>query len=970
MKPENFDEYFKCLHGYSPFLWQSRLAREVCSNGVWPQALDLPTSAGKTAALDIALFHLAHEADKPVAEHRARRRISFIVDRRLVVDEAYLRAERIKQRLEAALSSNAGILTEVARRLVRIAGANDKPLQVVRLRGGMPRERAFIRNPLQPAVILSTVDQIGSRLLFRGYGVSEFMRPIHAALTGADNLIILDEAHLSRPFMQTIEWVRRYQSPKWAQIPINQPCTIVQMSATPADGIQAFSLLDREWQDPGLAPRLRSAKIARLTEITTEKEDGKKSQQQLVDKLVDEARDLMAAQRERVSTPVVGVVANRVALARGVFERLRHNDETDAVLLTGRIRPHDRDLLLDRYLQRMKAGRTEADNSRPLFVVATQTIEVGADLDFDGLVTEAAPLDALRQRFGRLNRLGKRTACAAVIVFDKAAAKDDPIYGEALGKAWKWINGQAKKPRGQKHKVLDFGVQALKRILPQGDELSELLSPTTWAPALMPAHVDMLAQTSPAPAVEPDIPLYLHGVDSQSEDVQLVWRADLPEIIDAQHEDQIVATVAALPPSSREAISIPVWAARALLLGRGAIEVTDVEGGRASEDAFAGKAKYALRWRGVERSSIVTTKEVRPGDLLVLPCSYGGLDEYGWNPKSRKAVEDIADQALRVQRGKIFLRLHSVLVPNWFDPDQEESLFQARRSVNDALDRVRQDDELSSICDDLIAYLLALGGMKKHVREALEVLSSKRREILYPTAALEGLLLTEKGNSAREFTDDDDSSSLTRKGIELESHCNGVGQLAAHFGEGCGLAAELVADLKLAGTLHDLGKADPRFQAWLHGGDRFAAKGEKTLLAKSGMNASDRVAIRLARERARYPAGARHECYSVAIARQNKGLLVNSAHDSELVLYLIGTHHGRGRPFMPVIADGGTRMRFSFRGESLAFEGTHYLERLDSDLTDLFWRLNRRYGYWGLAYLETLVRLADHHQSEHEMKDE
>ena len=59
--------------------------------GHWPDVLDLPTGAGKTAALDIAMFHLALEAAKRQAR-RAPVRIAFIVDRRLIVDDAFARA--------------------------------------------------------------------------------------------------------------------------------------------------------------------------------------------------------------------------------------------------------------------------------------------------------------------------------------------------------------------------------------------------------------------------------------------------------------------------------------------------------------------------------------------------------------------------------------------------------------------------------------------------------------------------------------------------------------------------------------------------------------------------------------------------------------------------------------------------------------------------------------------------------------
>ena len=98
----------------------------------------------------------------------------------------------------------------------------------------------------------------------------------------------------------------------------------------------------------------------------------------------------------------IGIIVNRVATAKLVYGELRKNGK-DATLLTGRMRAIDRDDVV-RDLESLKTGADREERTR--FIVATQILEVGADLDFDGLVTECASLDALRQRFGRLNRDG------------------------------------------------------------------------------------------------------------------------------------------------------------------------------------------------------------------------------------------------------------------------------------------------------------------------------------------------------------------------------------------------------------------------------------------------------------------------------------------------------------------------------------------------------------------------------------
>ena len=943
MNADDFNSFFKELwEDKEPFPWQSALMKMVAEQA-WPETLDLPTSAGKTATIDIAIFHLALEADKPPLERRAPVRILFTIDRRLVVDDAYRRACYIRDRLAEA---KCGILSEVAERLARLANSNE-PLKVIELRGGLPREPVFIQNPNQPTIVLSTVDQVGSRLLFRGYGVSQSMRPIYAALVGTDSMLILDEAHLSKPFEETLRWIRRYQSDAWAEEPIRRPITVVRMTATPSNNNEGVTLLkDADWDHPVLGPRLNCAKLASLVSIKWDKEDPEETHRVLLETLTSKAQELM----EKMSdAPVIGIVVNRVATARQIFERPR--SKGDAVLLIGRTRPLDRDELVKDYLPRMRAGRDEGHNPRPLYVVATQTIEVGADIDFDGLVTEAAALDALRQRFGRLNRLGTRTQVDAAIVYvDYGRNKNiDPIYGTALVDTWKWM-----KQKAGNRKVIDFGIRAMKAML-QNEDVASLLTPGKAVPVLLPAHMDMFVQTMPVPTVEPEVASYLHGKKTEPEEVQVAWRADLPEELKPEDELKIIEMASALPPTQLEVLALPVRAIRDFLAGLGREDITDVEGGESEDEIeIRHERRYAVLWRNEDLSIIHGPNEIAPGDRLVMPSSYGGLDEFGWHPESKRSVRDIGDEAASRFHGRQTLRIHGSMFSQW--SDDLEITNKAEKLLRDCLDRFDEGEDLSNLCYELIENLLGLP-LKENVKLKLAKLQLNRTEIPYPG----GVLLQQRPEITK-------SAKLMR--IPLDEHCIDVSELAGSFAVACGFPDEIVRNEMFAGRFHDIGKADPRFQLWLYEGNPIVMRKANELLAKS-VRAADWKTIGINRNQAGYPAGTRHECYSAAMVEENEHALDRSD-DMELVVYLIGTHHGRGRPLMPTVDDGGTLIRYEVDGKKLNFKGKHNLELLGSGWSDMFWRLNRRYGYWGLASLEMLLRLADHRQSAKEevMQDE
>ena len=641
---DDFNAFHQAVHHSDPFKWQSLLLRKIVSDHTWPRVLDLPTGTGKTTCIDIALFALALDSSAPPSKRWCPRRIAMIVDRRVVVDQA---AERGRKLLDALITSPEPVVSAVREALASMTDANDEPLGVFTLRGAIPKDDGWTRTPDQPLVIASTVDQIGSRLLIQGYGVGRGMRPVHAGLAGNDILILLDEVHLSQPFKQTLERLGKLRY-RFLQNGLPRRFQFAFLSATPGEVIEdRFPGTPEVIEaDPMLRPRLHAKKPARIEDVS--------GREEVAARVADEARKLIEKHN------VVAAVVNRVNTALTVFVSLKRslNENVDVVLLTGRMRPLDRDDVLAAFRSRIMTGsRTRGVNEPRLVVVGTQCIEAGADFDFDAMATESASFDALRQRFGRVDRLGEykdeegNGKAEGVIVHNKDE-KDDPVYQKTIVETIKWLKGRIDR----KTKTVDFGSRSLL------DAPAGLLAPKEDAPTLLPAYFDLWSQTAPEPYRVPEPGLFLHGPRSGPEDVQVIWRVDLDEAaFDSQTLSNLIAAVGAVRPSSLEAVSLPFVVARRWLanLANASEEYADLEIKSDDEQEVHSGGRRALRWRGDE-SEIIDAASIRPGDTLIVPSSFGGIDPASkcFDPGATEAVPDLAERASLVGRGRPLLRLH------------------------------------------------------------------------------------------------------------------------------------------------------------------------------------------------------------------------------------------------------------------------------------------------------------------------
>jgi CRISPR-associated endonuclease/helicase Cas3 len=113
------------------------------------------------------------------------------------------------------------------------------------------------------------------------------------------------------------------------------------------------------------------------------------------------------------------VVCNTVSQAQNIFRILSEKVERSGLI-------HGRFILRDR-------ERIESELKDMNLLVGTQAIEVSLDIDYDRLFTEPAPIDALIQRFGRVNRKGwEKNRVSPVYVFEKGSEKDKYIYNQDI----------------------------------------------------------------------------------------------------------------------------------------------------------------------------------------------------------------------------------------------------------------------------------------------------------------------------------------------------------------------------------------------------------------------------------------------------------------------------------------------------------------------------------------------------------
>lgn len=893
LKTSDFGAFMQALWGYPPRAWQQRLVDSVVEHGNWPDGIVAPTGTGKSAVVDAHVFltALSVTGDGP----RVPRRLAICVNRRAIVDQHETRARTIADRIQSAPD---GILAQVREALAQLVTAaqadGTSPLAVINLRGGVSVSREWLNDPGACAVIAVTPDMWGSRALFGGYGATPHARPRDAGLLTLDTVLVLDEAHLNRQLERTALDTAQMVHSGAAELGV-PGLQVVSTTATPEQNEGSWVGVDEAdiAADPGLEGVVSSPKPVEY--VTTSLWPRGKVTEKYVLELANRAEQVAGAVEESPgASGTVGVVVNRVDTAIHLAKELRKRHGVEAVeCWVGRLRPMD----LDELKQRRPLMFAPQGDPDVKFLVATQTVEVGVDLDWAGLVTELASGAALAQRAGRVNRRGLRSSAPIVVVGPaEESLRDAPPYkaGE-LDAAREWVHRIAQVPEGMTgwHVASNMRppVAALDR------HLSDLMAPGT----------ELFSDTNKHWFAEPNLAFWLRDdIEQETEPVSLVMRRGLP-VDDAAAAALITNT----PPVSDEMFPVPIVQAKRLL--------SEMLDGQVRPESHGSDEDSELLWHprlflwGEHAAALAGLNDVRPGSVVVIdavPVVLEGVVQEDVVPGTR------TPRCLwEPQVGDLLEGEDTVLVQGVSSPDLLEVLAEA---------------------DEPNQALLEMCGV---TAEVFLGPSTDDGQVIWAVVRAKAEVV-EDPDLRQEYT------SSSRR-VPLSEHSEAVAARAKAIAQRVGLARRWADALELAGLKHDAGKADERFQREVLFGDG------NILLAKSGMTRAQ--ILRRRRASSSLPQGWRHEQVSAAV------VWAEQPADADVVARLVGTSHGRGRPFFPhtdaalLPERGGTSQLYTPEVRHAARE----LFETGAGWHDVLTTTEEKLGVWGIAYLEALLRGAD-----------
>lgn len=840
----SFDSIFAQLTGSTPFPWQEALYQRLIGQNA-PSIADLPTGLGKTSVVAIWLVALLTHPDK------VARRLVYVVNRRTVVDQTTADVERIRERL--------AVNAELSKMLKALCAVSaDVPLALSTLRGQFADNREWSLDPARPAVIVGTVDMIGSGLLFNRYTCGFKTRPHHAALLGQDVLLVHDEAHLEPAFQKILDTIVDEQK----RCGDARPLRVLQLSAT-ARGAQEtpFQLTSADEENEIVSRRLNAPKKLQLIGIDDDK--------QLAEKLVE----LALARRD--SGRAVLVFARTVDVVQKVVTALNSHPHE---VLTGTMRGRERENLLKKpVLSRFlpEAARPkDAVEPQPgtCYLVATSAGEVGVNLSAQDLICDLSTYESMAQRFGRVNRFGDDTETVIQVVHPEKFKDDDmdAARGRTLD-LLRELNGNASP-------------QALRGL--PADARASAFSP---APTIRPATdilFDAWAMTSirePLPG-RPSIAAFLHGeAEWQPPETTVAWRSEVelitPDLIATYGPAELLDEFPLKPHELLRDRSSRVREHLADIVKR------------LGNDADKHRVWIVAQDGGVDVKPLieVADKELElpiEDATLLLPPSIGGLSDNGLMEGKSAAPNNPTLDAAEVSNDEGILRTRRFND----QPEAPEGLQHLR--VQLVIDTWASKEEIGDEVDDSTRYWVWLEAPRS-------------------TAA---------------------DSTRGKRSITLDEHTQAVAAHAKNIAKKLGLAESQAKCLIMAARLHDLGKKRLLWQRGIGNHDK------AVWLAKAGPKLRPRPGHE----------PYRHEFGSLLDAESNAEFLKLASDEQDLVLHLVAAHHGRARPHFP--ADESTDPDSSLSDA----------DRIASDVPQRYARLQREYGRWGLAYLESLLRAADY----------